>query len=144
MYKFCWYSGGLFTFRPPTERLRGYDGIGRRAGFRFLCRKACGFDSHYPYHVDAKFVRRHFPGIAKRCPRETLLARLQLLSNPNRICCAGLLFYVFCIFQTGRASVKRQAPFALSYFRPVFKPLSSLCQIFIQSRLPIPNAVIIT
>ena len=31
--------------------LCGYDGIGRRAGFRFLCRKACGFDPHYPYHI---------------------------------------------------------------------------------------------
>ncbi len=30
---------------------RGYGGIGRRAGFRFLCRKACGFDPHYPYQL---------------------------------------------------------------------------------------------
>ena len=29
--------------------IRGYGGIGRRAGFRFLCRKACGFDPHYPH-----------------------------------------------------------------------------------------------
>lgn len=27
----------------------GYGGIGRRAGFRFLCRKVYGFDSHYPH-----------------------------------------------------------------------------------------------
>ena len=32
----------------------GYGGIGRRAGFRFLCRKACGFDPHYPYHFTQK------------------------------------------------------------------------------------------
>ena len=34
----------------------GYGGIGRRAGFRFLCRKACGFDPHYPYHTGASIV----------------------------------------------------------------------------------------
>ena len=29
----------------------GHDGIGRRAGFRFLCRKACGFKSHCPHQL---------------------------------------------------------------------------------------------
>ena len=28
----------------------GYDEIGKHAGFRFQCREACGFESHYPYH----------------------------------------------------------------------------------------------
>ena len=28
----------------------GYGGNGRLGGFRFLCREACGFESHYPYH----------------------------------------------------------------------------------------------
>ena len=27
----------------------GYGGNGRLGGFRFLCREACGFESHYPY-----------------------------------------------------------------------------------------------
>ena len=34
----------------------GYDEIGKHAGFRFQCRKACGFESHYPYHVGASFI----------------------------------------------------------------------------------------
>ena len=34
--------------------IRGYGGIGRRAGFRFLWSNPCGFDPHYPYHVGAK------------------------------------------------------------------------------------------
>ena len=34
--------------------MRGYGGIGRRAGFRFLCRKACGFDPHYPHHKERR------------------------------------------------------------------------------------------
>ena len=34
----------------PAALICGYGGIGRRAGFRFLCREACGFDPHYPYH----------------------------------------------------------------------------------------------
>ena len=34
--------------------IRGYGGIGRRAGFRFLWSDPCGFDPHYPYHVGAK------------------------------------------------------------------------------------------
>jgi hypothetical protein len=29
---------------------RGHGGIGIRAGFRFQCRKACGFESHCPHH----------------------------------------------------------------------------------------------
>ena len=28
--------------------LSGYGGIGRRVRFRFLCRMACGFKSHWP------------------------------------------------------------------------------------------------
>ena len=32
----------------------GYDGIGRRAGFRFLCRKALGFKSPCPHHFIEK------------------------------------------------------------------------------------------
>lgn len=33
----------------------GYDEIGRHAGFRFLCRKACGFESRYPYQSSTGF-----------------------------------------------------------------------------------------
>ena len=40
------YIGG----RRLLNDICGYGGIGRRAGFRFLCCKACGFESHYPHH----------------------------------------------------------------------------------------------
>ena len=33
---------GFFFFE---KIICGYDGIGRRAGFRFLCLSACGFES---------------------------------------------------------------------------------------------------
>ena len=36
--------------------IRGYDGIGRHARFRFSCREACRFDPCYPHHVVASFV----------------------------------------------------------------------------------------
>ena len=36
-------------FAAERRQLRGYDEIGKHAGFRFQCRKACGFESHYPY-----------------------------------------------------------------------------------------------
>ena len=32
------------------------DGIGRHAGFRFLCRKTCGFESLQAHHVVADYV----------------------------------------------------------------------------------------
>ena len=35
--------------------IRGYDGIGRHARFRFSC-FACGFESHYPYQVGASDI----------------------------------------------------------------------------------------
>ncbi len=35
--------------------LCGYDGIGRHARFRFLCREACGFKSHYPQDVICRY-----------------------------------------------------------------------------------------
>ena len=34
----------------PAAHICGYGGNGRLGGFRFLCREACGFESHYPYH----------------------------------------------------------------------------------------------
>ena len=40
---------GVFLFLEKI--ICGYDGIGRRAGFRFLCREACGFESHYPQEM---------------------------------------------------------------------------------------------
>ena len=33
----------------PAAHICGYGGNGRLGGFRFLCREACGFESHYPY-----------------------------------------------------------------------------------------------
>ena len=36
--------------------IRGYDGIGRHARFRFSCFTACRFDPCYPHHVVASFV----------------------------------------------------------------------------------------
>ena len=45
---------GFFFFE---KIICGYDGIGRRAGFRFLCREACGFDPHYPYQQKEASVR---------------------------------------------------------------------------------------
>ena len=48
--------------------LCGYDGIGRRAGFRFLWSNPCGFDPHYPYHVAAECVLRpYFYAVNRRC-----------------------------------------------------------------------------
>ena len=35
----------------PAAHICGYGGNGRLGGFRFLCREACGFESHYPYQV---------------------------------------------------------------------------------------------
>ena len=32
----------------------GCDGIGRHAGFRFLCREACGFESLHPHQLYVK------------------------------------------------------------------------------------------
>lgn len=58
-------SSGSGDAPPPREPspvkmegvLRGYDEIGKHAGFRFQCRQtACGFESHYPYHVGASDI----------------------------------------------------------------------------------------
>ena len=38
-----------------TAAPSGYDGIGRHARFRFLCREACGFESHYPHDVICRY-----------------------------------------------------------------------------------------
>ena len=46
------YIGG----RRLLNDICGYGGIGRRAGFRFLCCKACGFESHYPHHVGTEIL----------------------------------------------------------------------------------------
>lgn len=37
--------------RGSTNSSCGYDETGRLAGMRGLCRKACGFESHYPHHA---------------------------------------------------------------------------------------------
>ena len=42
-------EGNKIAAGSPAAHICGYGGIGRRAGFRFLCRKACGFDPHYPH-----------------------------------------------------------------------------------------------
>lgn len=57
--------------------IRGYGGIGRRAGFRFLWSDPCGFDPHYPYHVGAKSALLRYSFI--------LLKKQQ----------TGLLFFLF-------------------------------------------------
>ena len=44
-----------FELGTLVKSICGYGGIGRRAGFRFLCRKACGFDPHYPHPKTALF-----------------------------------------------------------------------------------------
>ena len=36
---------------PEIRLIRGYGGIGRRAGFRFQWSDPCGFDPHYPYQL---------------------------------------------------------------------------------------------
>ena len=38
---------------PSIATICGYDGIGRHAGFRFLCLTASGFKSPYPHHMPA-------------------------------------------------------------------------------------------
>ena len=55
--------------------LCGYGGIGRRAGFRFLCRKACGFDPHYPYQT--RIIRTNSPLWETRSDYLLLLQKLR-------------------------------------------------------------------
>ena len=38
-----------------VSHICGYGGNGRLGGFRFLCREACGFESHYPYHGESSY-----------------------------------------------------------------------------------------
>jgi hypothetical protein len=54
--------------------LRASGGIGRRAGLRILCRKACGFDSRLAQFVSAKAVRSYALRLAadRQGPRYTL------------------------------------------------------------------------
>lgn len=42
-------EGNKIATGSPAAHICGYGGIGRLGGFRFLCREACGFESHYPY-----------------------------------------------------------------------------------------------
>ena len=71
---------GVFLFLEKI--ICGYDGIGRRAGFRFLCRKACEFDPHYPYHVGANVIS-FAPTFFKS---QNALILLLLLSKSQPLC----------------------------------------------------------
>lgn len=52
------FQTGRVGSNPIIHSIWGYGEIGRRARFRFLCRKAYGFESLYPYHdTVAKLVR---------------------------------------------------------------------------------------
>ena len=56
----------------------GYGGNGRLGGFRFLCREACGFESHYPYqnehHPCFEIFYRNTDGFLFGKPRGTRLS----------------------------------------------------------------------
>ena len=62
--------------------IRGYDGIGRHAGFRFLCREACGFESHYPYHEKGSREAAFFNSIRLR---RVILLRSGIRLTPSDI-----------------------------------------------------------
>ena len=81
----------LFSQRQQNIRICGYDGIGRRAGFRFLCREACGFDPHYPYHVAADVISFAATFLQKSPLTHFVAAPLQI--EPA---CAGLQFGFGC------------------------------------------------
>ena len=44
-------EGNKIATGSPAAHIRGHDGIGRHARFRFLCQPACGFESHYPHQI---------------------------------------------------------------------------------------------
>ena len=66
----------------PVAHICGYDEIGKHAGFRFQCRKACGFESHYPYHVAADDIS--FAATFFKSHLSLILPRLLSKSNPLR------------------------------------------------------------
>jgi hypothetical protein len=83
-------GGGVDTVTGPWHNrhgidvICGYGGIGRRAGFRFLCREACGFDPHYPYHKNrcgkngaaAVFLYKKIPSKQKWCSKFVLVHKI--------------------------------------------------------------------
>ena len=85
----------------------GYGGIGRRAGFRFLCRKACGFNPHYPYHVGTSCARSDFLFHKKSVTRFTVPP------FPQKVGATVTYRYLFCSTTHVVASV---ISLALIYF----------------------------
>ena len=87
-----WYVRSPYgkTAQPSCRPICGYDEIGKHAGFRFQCRKACGFESHYPYHVGASFVSLAptFSNVRAHS--------LRCSSSPNRTRFARLRFGFSC------------------------------------------------
>ena len=67
----------------------GYGGNGRLGGFRFLCREACGFESHYPYqnehHPCFEIFYRNTDGFLFGKPRGTRLSAFFVYS----LCISG-------------------------------------------------------
>ena len=50
-----------------TTPTYGYDEIGKHAGFRFQCREACGFESHYPYQsIQKRDIHRDVPFVLSK------------------------------------------------------------------------------
>ena len=73
----------------PAAHICGYGGNGRLGGFRFLCREACGFESHYPYqnehHPCFEIFYRNTDGFLFGKPRGTRLSAFFVYS----LCISG-------------------------------------------------------
>ena len=110
----------------------GYDEIGKHAGFRFQGRDACGFESHYPYHVGAKSAPLRFKAVPLGAALKLRSASLLLLSDPNplRRAWSWLLVHDDCLHLFYQYMTEKETDrqgVGLSFFIRFFLRYTSVC-----------------